>query len=131
MAAYLLSAATGWDVVPPTVLRDGPFGSGSVQLWVRDGRVDAEGDPELPEPGAGLVDVLPAPRVPAGWLRVLDAQDYDGAPVVLAHADAEELRRMAVFDVVANNADRKGGHVLSGGVGRGARGGPRAHLQRG
>ncbi len=46
VAAYLVSRATGWDVVPPTVLRDGPFGPGSVQLWI-----DAD-DTEL-------VDVVP------------------------------------------------------------------------
>ncbi|MFN0027658.1 MAG: SCO1664 family protein [Acidimicrobiales bacterium] len=34
VAAYELSAALGWDVVPPTVLRDGPHGTGSVQLFV-------------------------------------------------------------------------------------------------
>ncbi len=34
LGAYLVSAATGWGVVPPTVLRDGPFGSGMCQLWV-------------------------------------------------------------------------------------------------
>ena len=33
-AAYLVSEATGWDLVPPTVLRDGPFGTGMCQLWV-------------------------------------------------------------------------------------------------
>jgi hypothetical protein len=33
-AAYLVSVASGWDVVPPTVLRDGPFGEGMVQLWI-------------------------------------------------------------------------------------------------
>jgi uncharacterized repeat protein (TIGR03843 family) len=34
VAAYLVSAATGWGVVPPTVLRDGPFGTGMVQRWI-------------------------------------------------------------------------------------------------
>jgi len=34
VAAYEVSAATGWDLVPPTVLRDGPFGPGMAQLWV-------------------------------------------------------------------------------------------------
>ena len=34
VAAYLVSQATGWDLVPPTVLRDGPFGPGMCQLWV-------------------------------------------------------------------------------------------------
>ena len=34
-AAYLVSDATGWDIVPPTVLRpDGPFGAGMAQLWI-------------------------------------------------------------------------------------------------
>jgi uncharacterized repeat protein (TIGR03843 family) len=34
VAAYLVSSAAGFDVVPPTVLRDGPFGPGMVQLWI-------------------------------------------------------------------------------------------------
>jgi uncharacterized repeat protein (TIGR03843 family) len=34
VATYLISEATGWDLVPPTVLRDGPFGPGMAQLWV-------------------------------------------------------------------------------------------------
>jgi len=34
VSAYLVSEATGWGVVPPTVLRDGPFGPGMCQLWV-------------------------------------------------------------------------------------------------
>ena len=33
VAAYLVSVATGWDLVPPTILRDGPFGTGMCQLW--------------------------------------------------------------------------------------------------
>lgn len=34
VSAYLVSQATGWDVVPPTVMREGPFGPGMCQLWV-------------------------------------------------------------------------------------------------
>jgi uncharacterized repeat protein (TIGR03843 family) len=118
VAAYLLSAATGWDVVPPTVLReDGPFGAGSVQAWVGEAVVDDDGDPVPLEPGAGVVDVVAPQDVPAGWLQVLRAQSYEGSPVSLVHADDPALRRMAVFDVVANNADRKGGHVLRSGDG--------------
>jgi uncharacterized repeat protein (TIGR03843 family) len=45
---------------------------------------------------------------------VLQAYDYAGDEVTLVHADDERLRRLAVFDVLINNADRKGGHVLSG-----------------
>ena len=113
VAAYVLSAATGWDVVPATVFRaDGPFGPGSVQAWVGEAVLDEDGDPLPIDPGAGVVDVVAPDAVPAGWLQVLRARSYEGSPVSLVHADDPALRRMAVFDVVANNADRKGGHVL-------------------
>jgi uncharacterized repeat protein (TIGR03843 family) len=118
VAAYVLSAGLGWDVVPPTVLRDGPFGPGSVQWWIGTGP-GADDEPEIADPGAGLVGVVPPDQVPPGWLHVLRAQNYEGATVSLIHADDPALRRMAVFDVIANNADRKGGHILrdpSGGV---------------
>ncbi len=45
---------------------------------------------------------------------MLDAYGGDGQPVSLVHRDDDALASMAVFDVVANNADRKGGHVLRG-----------------
>jgi uncharacterized repeat protein (TIGR03843 family) len=70
----VLSEATGWRIVPPTVLRDGPFGEGAVQAWV-------ETDPE--------VDVM---------AMVVGGND--------------RLRPMCTFDALANNADRKGSHVL-------------------
>ena len=104
--------------MPPTVLRDGPHGPGSVQLWVDPAGAEAAGDEddlelELPEPGAGLVDLVPAGAA-EGWLPVVRAEDRAGRPVSLVHADDERLRRVAVLDVVLNNADRKGGHVLRG-----------------
>jgi len=34
VAAFVVSDATGWDIVPPTVLRDGPFGEGMIQEWI-------------------------------------------------------------------------------------------------
>jgi uncharacterized repeat protein (TIGR03843 family) len=101
-AAWLVSQATGWGIVPPTVLRDGPLGPGMCQLWIDD---DLQGE----EPLLGFV---PAARVPAGWRRIMSARDERGRPFVLAHADDPRLARLAVFDVVANNADRKGGHVI-------------------
>lgn len=117
VAAYELSAASGLGVVPPTVLREGPFGLGSVQWWVTGagdgiGGLPGAGEPVMGELGAGVVDVVPPNRVPAGWLHVLDAEGRDGSPVVLAHADDPILRRMALFDAVTNNTDRKGGHIL-------------------
>jgi len=110
LGAYLVSAATGWDVVPYTIIRDGPAGEGMLQLWV-----DQPGDEVGENPGAGpdLVDLLPAGKLPPGFLPVLRAYDYAGDEVILVHADDLRLRRMAVFDVLINNADRKGGHILS------------------
>ena len=64
--------------------------------------------------GPDLVDLLPAGHIPPGFLPVLQAYDYAGDEVTLVHADDVRLRRMAVFDVLINNADRKGGHILSG-----------------
>jgi len=102
VATYLISQAGGFDVVPCTVVRAGPFGPGMVQVWVE---TEAERD---------LVDVCPPADVPDGWLSVLRARGVAGEPAVLAHADRPELRAMAVLDVLTNNADRKGGHVLAG-----------------
>jgi uncharacterized repeat protein (TIGR03843 family) len=75
LAAYAVSRAAGWDVVPPTVFRDGPFGPGMCQLWI-----DAD----------TAVDLVALAR----------SRDHAG------------LRRMAIFDAVVNNADRKIGHLL-------------------
>jgi len=58
------------------------------------------------------VDLVPAGGTPEGYLHVLDAYDGQDRPVSLVHEDSDPLRRMAVFDIVVNNADRKGGHVL-------------------
>ena len=100
VAAYEVSTATGWDVVPPTVWRDGPFGPGSVQLWVD--AVDGE----------ELIDVVEPHDVRPGWLTVLEAEGRRGEPLLLVHADDPRLARIAVFDTVIDNADRKVGHVL-------------------
>ncbi|MCJ7677468.1 MAG: SCO1664 family protein [Anaerolineales bacterium] len=77
VAAYVVSRALGWDLVPPTVLRpDGPAGAGSLQLFV-------DADPE---------------------------RHY----FTFTEAEKQRLRPVAVFDLLINNADRKGGHVLLG-----------------
>ena len=82
VAAYALSDALGWDLVPPTVERDGPRGPGSLQLFV--------------------------PHDPSQHYFALIEQrpDEGEGPFDVA------LTRMAMFDMVANNADRKAGHVL-------------------
>lgn len=107
VAAYQVSVAGGWNVVPPTVLRDGPLGVGACQLWIDE--------PPGAEPMLGFV---PARELPTGWLSVAPARDETGQPFALAHADDARLARLVLFDAVANNADRKGGHVLSDGEGR-------------
>ena len=102
VAAYAVSEALGWGVVPPTVLRgDGPAGTGMLQAW------------REPDEGQDPVDLVPTGRTPEGYLHVLDAYDGDDRPISLVHEDSEALRRMAVFDIIVNNADRKGGHVLA------------------
>lgn len=86
LSAYLVSTQLGWNLVPHTIIRDGPAGIGMLQLWVQQPGDAVDSDP------------LPGP----------------GDEVVLMHADDIRLRRMAVFDVLINNADRKGGHILCG-----------------
>ena len=74
VAAFEVARALGWPRVPPTVLRDGPFGQGSVQLFINFD--------------------------PAEHFFTLEVE----------HADT--FRRVAMFDLAVNNADRKGGHCL-------------------
>ncbi len=100
VSAYAVSEALGWDIVPPTILGDGPHGPGMVQLW-RD-----EVEDQAP------VDIVGEGEVPEGFRHVFDGLDAHDQPVSLVHEDSAPLRRMALFDVVVNNADRKGGHVL-------------------
>jgi uncharacterized repeat protein (TIGR03843 family) len=74
-ASYVVSEALGWFIVPPTFLREGTRGIGSVQLFIDHN----------PEEHYFTFDKL----------RV-----------------SKQLERMAAFDAVINNADRKGGHCL-------------------
>ncbi|MEU7463615.1 MULTISPECIES: SCO1664 family protein [Streptomyces] len=106
VAAYEVSEATGWGLVPPTVLRDGPYGEGMCQLWIA-----VSPEPEL----LALVDgEEPEP----GWKAIGFAEVGEGRTALLVHADDERLRRLAVLDAVINNADRKGGHLLPTADGR-------------
>ena len=77
VAAYHLSEAMGIDLVPPTIVRDGPLGEGSLQWFV----------------------------------EVDHSQHY-----FTIHETREDLydalRAVATFDLIANNTDRKSGHVL-------------------
>ena len=101
VAAYLVSEALGWNIVPRTILRDGPHGPGMVQVW------------QEPDPEQAAVDLVPAGPTPDGFRHVFDGVDARDRGVSLIHEDSSALRLMAVFDVLVNNADRKGGHVLA------------------
>ncbi|MGF1428722.1 SCO1664 family protein [Kitasatospora sp. LaBMicrA B282] len=107
VAAYELAAATGWALIPPTVLREGPFGPGMVQIWV-------EPDPQA----APLLDLQDPAGPQPGWLPVIEAEVGEGRTALLVHPDDRRLRRLAVLDAVLNNADRKGGHLLPAADGR-------------
>jgi uncharacterized repeat protein (TIGR03843 family) len=74
VAAWLVSEAMGWGIVPPTVLREGPYGEGMLQQWID---VDPEAD-----------------------------------VIAMVNDDDPRLRRVATFDAVVNNTDRKAGHLL-------------------
>lgn len=100
LASFLVSQSVAENLVPPTTLRDGPFGFGMVQLW------------------QDLAEVQPVQVVPAalrpkmGWRHVMDGYDETNSLVSVVHQDTDTLRLIAVLDVMCNNADRKGSHVL-------------------
>lgn len=102
VAAYAVSEALGFGVVPTTVWCDGPLGEGSAQAWV-------EGEP------TDLIGLLPPEELTADWLPVLAVSTEDGDPLVLAHRDDPRLRAVALFDVLVNNADRKASHLIADG----------------
>lgn len=108
VAAYEVSRIGGFDCVPVTVFVDGPLGPGSLQAWVEV--EDAESE--------RWVDLVASSDVPdQGWFTCVDGLDAGDRAVSVIHADRPALRMLAVFDVLINNADRKGGHIL-GSVGR-------------
>ncbi|MBI4496792.1 MAG: SCO1664 family protein [Chloroflexi bacterium] len=80
LGAYLVSQALGWPAVPPTVIRNGPYGVGTVQLYI-------DHQPET---------------------------HY----FTFGGAHLPDLQRIAAFDALTNNADRKGGHCLEDAAGR-------------
>ncbi|WP_109780932.1 SCO1664 family protein [Streptomyces sp. CG 926] len=112
VAAYLISEATGWGLVPATVLRDGPYGEGMVQRWI-----EAE-QPDEDSPLGALLGLVDGEEAGEGWKAVALAEVGEGRTALLVHADDPRLRRLAVLDAVINNGDRKGGHLLPAPDGR-------------
>ena len=74
VAAFYVSDLGDFKVVPPTVMRDGPFGPGAVQEWIET------------------------------------AEDLD--VIEIAQSSNDQIRNLALFDIIINNADRKFGHIL-------------------
>lgn len=74
-AAYVVACALGFDFIPPTVIRDGPHGVGTFQLFVEPDR----------------------------------SSEY----FKFRHERADDLRAVALFDAITNNADRKPGHCFT------------------
>lgn len=118
VAAWRVSSAGGWDVVPATVLRDGPLGPGSLQRWVTT--ID-EVTPGLPEPtdpydpgdpDEPVVDVVAKGTVRPGWASVIEGIGSGGRAVVVIHELADDVRDVATLDAVINNSDRKGSHIV-------------------
>ncbi|MFF3613998.1 SCO1664 family protein [Streptomyces sp. NPDC002580] len=109
VAAYEVSQATGWGLVPTTVLRDGPYGEGMCQLWIES---------PAGQDGDGLLALVEGEEPAEGWKAIGFAEVGEGETALLVHADDVRLRRLAVLDAVINNADRKGGHLLPAGEGR-------------
>ncbi|MFE9859275.1 SCO1664 family protein [Streptomyces sp. NPDC005780] len=110
VAAYEVSEVTGWGLVPPTVLRDGPYGEGMCQLWIEAAPQD--------EDAPGLLALVEDEEPGEGWKPVVLAEVGEGRTALLVHADDPRLRRLAVLDAVINNGDRKGGHLLPAPDGR-------------
>ena len=79
-ATYVVAEALSWHFVPLTIIRDGPYGIGSMQLFMDH-----------------------HPR-----------ENY----FTLSGRYIPELQRICLFDLLSNNADRKGGHCLLGTDGR-------------
>jgi len=74
LSAFIVSDVAGFEIVPFTTLRDGPFGMGMVQQWIEvDNKVDV---------------------------------------IEFGQSDDKQLKRLALFDAVINNTDRKFGHLL-------------------
>jgi uncharacterized repeat protein (TIGR03843 family) len=116
VAAYELSEAMGWGLIPPTVLRDGPYGPGMCQLWIEASAAEGAGDDG--EEGTGLLALVDGEEPGPGWKAIGFAEVDEDRTALLVHADDERLRRLSVLDAVINNGDRKGGHLLPAADGR-------------
>lgn len=101
LAFARLDGELGINAVPTTVWREeGPFGPGMCQVWIEE------------DDAALLVDVVPVGTAEPGWVTAFRGEDEAGQSLEVTHRDHLDLQAIALLDAVANNADRKAGHLI-------------------
>ena len=99
-ATYLLDRELNLNYVPDTVMRNVEgIGKSLIQEWVTESDND-------------LIIVKSPEDIPEEYLKVLQGYDELNKLITLAHKNNRDLRNLCLFDLVINNADRKGGHLL-------------------
>jgi len=102
-ATFLFDRKLELGFVPETVIRDIPgFGNALVQHWIRETEND-------------LIIVQSPDNIPKSYLRVLQGYDELNKLITLAHKDDQDLRKLCLIDLIINNADRKGKHLITDG----------------
>ena len=100
IATFKLSESLKLNFVPTCVLREiKEIGTCLVQEWIEEVSND-------------LVIIRDNLEIPSDYRKVVNGYDELNKLVVLAHQDSDDLRKIALFDFIINNADRKGGHIL-------------------
>lgn len=100
-ATYLLDRGLDLNYVPETVMRDVKgIGNSLIQEWVKESDND-------------LIIVKSPEDIPSDYLKVLQGYDELNKLITLAHKNVRDLRNLCLFDLIINNADRKGGHLLT------------------
>ena len=102
-ATFLFDRKLELGFVPETVIRDiSGIGIALVQHWIRETEND-------------LVIVQSPDNIPKSYLRVLQGYDELNKLITLAHKDDQDLRKLCLIDLIINNADRKGNHLITDG----------------
>jgi len=102
-ATFLFDRKLELGFVPETVIRDiAGFGNALVQHWIRETEND-------------LIIVQSPDNIPKSYLRVLQGYDELNKLITLAHKDDQDLRKLCLIDLIINNADRKGNHLITDG----------------
>lgn len=102
-ATFLFDRKLELGFVPETVIRDiSGIGNALVQHWIRETEND-------------LIIVQSPDNIPKSYLRVLQGYDELNKLITLAHKDDQDLRKLCLIDLIINNADRKGNHLITDG----------------